>query len=261
MLRVHTPRVLTRLVLLVAISAGISSCGVLYPNRMMQTDKEFANASFLQNTFTEFVITPGDQLEVYIFPNGGYNLIESQITRDNLGFQPQTVIQSLRYTVNGDGTVNLPRIGLLPLAGMTESQAEKHLTEQYGKIYADAFVNVNINGKFVTVYRGSSDAKQLPLTRADITILEAIGAAGGVPENGKASRIKIVRNVQGTPQIQELDLSNTEQLALASAFVLPNDIIYIEPSINSNVFKEIGPIISTVSSIAVIYAFLVNLNQ
>jgi hypothetical protein len=61
--------------------------------------------------------------------------------------------------------------------------------------------------------------------------------------------------------IQQIDLSNIDELALANTYVLPNDIIYIEPGINSTVFQEIGPIISTVSSIVVIFAFFANLNQ
>ncbi len=246
---------------IVGISLLFSSCGILYPNRMMDTKKSFEGSSFLQNGYTEFVIAPGDQLEVLIFPNGGYNLIESQITREDIGFQQQTNVNSLEYTVNADGTANLPRIGLIELGGLTESQAEQKLTSVYSEIYADAFVNVQINGKFVTVFRGSSNAKQIPLTRADITVLEAIGASGGIPESGRSSHIKVVRTVNDSVQIQQIDLSDTEQLALGDAFVLPNDIIYIEPSLNSNVFQEIGPIISTVSGIAVIYAFFVNLNK
>lgn len=228
---------------------------------MMDTKKSFEDSNFLQNVYTEFVIIPGDQLEVLVFPNGGYNLIESQITREDVGFQQQTNINSLLYTVNADGTVNLPRIGLTQLGGLTESQAEKKLTEVYAEIYADAFVNVQINGKFVTVFRGSSDAKQIPLTRADITVLEAIGASGGIPESGRASHIKVVRTISDSVHIQQIDLSDTKELALGDAYVLPNDVIYIEPSLNSNVFQEIGPIISTVSGIAVIYAFFVNLNK
>lgn len=246
---------------LVGISLLFSSCGILYPNRMMDTKKSFEDSNFLQNVYTEFVIIPGDQLEVLVFPNGGYNLIESQITREDVGFQQQTNINSLLYTVNADGTVNLPRIGLTQLGGLTESQAEKKLTEVYAEIYADAFVNVQINGKFVTVFRGSSDAKQIPLTRADITVLEAIGASGGIPESGRASHIKVVRTISDSVHIQQIDLSDTKELALGDAYVLPNDVIYIEPSLNSNVFQEIGPIISTVSGIAVIYAFFVNLNK
>lgn len=228
---------------------------------MLDTSKDFAESAFLDTTYREFVIEQGDIVQVFVYPNGGYNLIESQISNQMNYFQPQTIMQSLNYQVDGTGMANLPRLGLVKLNGLTESGAEKMLTVEYGKIYTDAFVNVVITGKYFTVYRGGSDAKQIALNRSDLTLLEAIGLAGGIPENGRSSKVKVLRNSNGIAQMQEIDLSSFDEIALGNTYILPNDIIYIEPNINSTVFQEIGPILSTISSIAVIYAFFANVNQ
>lgn len=254
-------RIVFHLSIILLIAPAFQACGVMHPNRMLDTDKDQTFQSFLDTSYQEFIIQPGDILEVYIFPNGGYNLIESQITTLTSAYQPQTLIASLNYTVDAQGEVNLPRAGEVKVGGLTESQAEKQLSTAYATWYNDAFVNVYVRNKFVTVYRGSFEAKRVEMTRPDITILEAIGMAGGIPESGKSSEIKIIRKINGTDQVQLLDLSDMKQIALANAYVLPNDVVYIEPSINAQFFREIAPIFSTVSGIAVIYAFFVNIGN
>lgn len=246
---------------LLLLSISFQACGVLYPNRMLDADKEQVYQSFLDTTYTEFTIAPGDILEVYIFPNAGYNLVESQISIINNAFQPQTLIVSLDYMVDATGSVNLPRVGNMHMSGLTESAAEKMLAQAYSQWYTDAFVNVYIKNKFFTVYRGSMEAKRVEMTRPDITVLEAIGMSGGIPENGRSTAVKIVRKTPQGNLVQELDLSDMQDLSLAMSYIRPNDIIYIEPNINSQFFREVAPIISTVSGIAVIYAFFANISN
>ena len=109
--------------------------------------------------------------------------------------------------------------------------------------------------------RGGTDARQVILSRPDMTILEAIGAAGGVPENGKASTITVIRKIDGQPQTEIIDLSEIESIAKANTVVMPNDVIYVEPAFNASIVREVAPILSAFSSIVLIYVSLVNLNR
>lgn len=245
----------------ILITSTFQACGLLYPNRMMDTSKDTTFNTFLDTVYHDFTIESGDMLELYVFPNGGYNLIEAQIVSMNANVQTQTYLYSLQYSVDANGMVNIPRAGAVALGGLTELQAEQKLTTIYSEWYNDVFVNIYIKNKFATVYRGSTESKRIELNRPDITILEAIGMAGGLPETGKASHVKIIRNVNGADQVQMLDLSDIASLSSSTTFVQPGDIIYIEPTINSQFFKEVAPIISTFTGIAVIYAFFVNLGN
>ncbi len=243
------------------MACTFQACGLMYPNRMMDTSKDTTFNSFLDTVYHDFTIEPGDVLELYVFPNGGYNLIESQITSTTNNVQTQTFLNSLQYAVDANGIVNIPRAGAIALGGMTELQAEQKLTTIYAEWYNDAFVNVYIKNKYVTVYSGSTPPKRIELNRPDITILEAIGMAGGMTESSKSSHVKIIRKVNGVDQVQLLDLSDISSLSTSSAYVKPGDIIYIEPTINAQFFKEVAPIISTFTGIAFIYAFFVNLGN
>lgn len=252
--------ILRGILYLAFITPIFQACSVFNPNRMLKADKNYVGTTFLDTVSPDFRITQGDVLNVLVFPKGGYSLIEPQIVSSNeVALQASTT--SLSYTIDAKGEANLPIIGVIQLQGLTTREAEIKLTEAYSKNYIDPYVNVLVVNKFVTVYRGSSESRKVLLDRPDMTIIEAIGAAGGVPENGKAAKITVIRNINGTPQTQIIDLSEISGLQAASTYVQPNDIIYIEPVLNATVFRELAPIITTVSSIVVIYAFFVNLSK
>ncbi len=239
----------------------LSACGVWHPNRILDTDKKFMYDSFLDKIPQDFRLTQGDVVEVYVYPKKGYILIESQITTTSSGSNQQVFINSLPYTIDQNGETNLPILGLVKIGGLTEKEAEQQLTKLYSEYYIEPFVNLVITNKFITVYRGGQDAKQINITRPDITVLDAIGQAGGLPENTKTSSIKVLRTVNGETQTEQLDLSGIDDILKAESYIHPNDIIYIEPGINAHFFREISPIVTTVSSIVVIYAFFANLNK
>lgn len=254
-------QVIKNLLLFCCCFTLIQACGIMHPNRILDTKKDFQYNTFLDSIPHDFILKQGDVIELYIYPKKGYILIESQITSDITSLNPQVIRNSMPYTIDKNGEANLPIIGQVILKDMTEQEAEKKLSELYSKHYIDPFVNIVITNKFITVYRGSVDAKQLNITRPDITVLDAIGQAGGIPENARSSKIKILRTVNGESLTEEIDLSGIDDLKKAKSYIMPNDIIYIEPGINAHFFREVSPIITTVSSIVVIYAFFANLNK
>ena len=239
----------------------INACGIMHPNRILDTDKKFQSQTFLDTIPQDFKLKHGDVIELYVYPKKGYILIESQITTNLNTLNPQVIRNSMPYNIDQNGLTNLPIIGQVELSDLTEQEAEIKLTKLYSEFYIDPFVNVLITNKFITVYRGGSDAKQLNITRPDITILDAIAQAGGIPENARSSRIKVLRMVNGVTLMEEIDLSGIDDIKKAESYIKPNDIIYIEPGINAHFFREVSPIITTVSSIVVIYAFFANLNK
>lgn len=238
----------------------IQSCGIFHPNRMMDTDKSYQFQAFLDSVPRDFIIQQGDVIELFIFPKKGYALVESQIAGELTGVTQGGTI-SLPYLIDQSEQANLPMVGWVKLGGLTEHQAEEKLTLAYSAHYIDPFVNVSITNKYATVYRGSGESRRIPIERPDVTVLDIIAAAGGIPESGKSENVKVIRKQNGIVQTQELDLSGIEGIYKGQYYVQPNDIIYIEPNINSLFFKEVSPVIGTISGLVLIYAFLINLGK
>ena len=246
-------------ILLLLFIPFFNACSVMYPNRMFDADKDYVYQTFLDSVPRDFTLAPGDQFELYVYPEKGYNLIQPQI----LGVAQQgngTV--SLQYTISEAGEANIPMIGFVKLNGLTESEAEKKLSALYEGNYINPFVNLQFTSvKTATVYRGSSEAKEVVLTRPDITLLEVVGIAGGVPQDAKTAKIKIIRKTDDTIIVQAIDLSEMNGIYEANKYIRPNDVIYIEPGLNPQLFDKIAPIISIATSIVVIYAYFSNINS
>lgn len=257
----HRIKIVKILLLILLASPFFQACGIINPNRMLDADKAYTGATFLNTSTPDFVIAQGDIVQVLVFTKNGYALFEPQISTQINGNTPETKNVPLDYSIDINGEANLPLVGHVKLAGLTIREAETLLAQKYASNYIDPFVNVKITNKYITVYRGGTDARQVILSRPDMTILEAIGAAGGVPENGKVSTITIVRKIDGQPQTEIIDLSEIESIAKANTVVLPNDVIYVEPAFNASIVREVAPILSALSSIVLIYVSLVNLNR
>lgn len=247
--------------LLILFIPLLHACSVMYPNRMFDTDKEYQYQTFLDSVPKDFTIAPGDQFELFVFPEKGYNLIQPQIIFQGNSQQAEA-IYSLQYTVSQTGEANIPILGFTNLAGLTENEAEKKLMSLYESNYVNPFVNMQLTStKTATVYRGSSDAKEVILTRPDMTVIEVIGIAGGVPQDAKPSHIKVIRNTGDSILVQAIDLSEMDGMHEANKYVRPNDVIYIEPALNPRFFEQIAPIVSVATSVVVIYAYFSNLNS
>jgi protein involved in polysaccharide export with SLBB domain len=137
----------------------------------------------------------------------------------------------------------------------------QYLQGLYAKHYINPYVNLYITNKRLIVYRGNVNAQVISITNKNMTIAEAIAAAGGLTATGKSKEVKIVRQHADSLQLSKIDLTTLEGIQLANTAVQPNDIIYIESNINSDFIKEAAPVITTLTSLILVYIYINNLNK
>ena len=96
------------------------------------------------------------------------------------------------------------------------------------------------------------------LKNENTTLLEALAAAGGIPKDGLASRVKLIRGNLQDPDVYLLDLSTLEGIRQADLVLQSNDIIYIETrdQIAKRVTELIAPYASLISSFVLIYTMV-----
>ena len=82
--------------------------------------------------------------------------------------------------------------------------------------------------------------------------MEAIALAGGISENGKAHKIKLIRKTQdpSNPLVYQFDLSKISGLMYANMIVQTEDIIYVQPrrQVANKVLKEILPYVTLLTT-------------
>lgn len=224
---------------------------------MLQTKKDF-NYDKISDSLSrqDYRIAPNDMMNYRVFTNDGFKLIDLANQVNNVFYR-----NDLEVLVESNGSVKMPMIGYIQLAGLTIREAEKLLEDKYSEFYVKPFVTLRVNNKRVIVFPGNNGvAKVLPLANNNTTVLEALALSGGITEDGKAYKVKLIRNYRTSkPQVFLMDLSKIEGLAAGNTIVLANDIIYVEPRyrLARTLVTELTPIITLLSTSLIIYGLII----
>jgi polysaccharide export outer membrane protein len=133
------------------------------------------------------------------------------------------------YTISDNGTVNLLHIGEVRAAGLKPSSLQRSIEQTYvaREIYTRPTVTVTIDGDAATarmIYVISGCARNGPVPYSNgMTILKAIGVAGGFTPFAKPSKTKLIRNGVTT----EVDLKNISANPSRDINLQPEDQIIV----------------------------------
>ncbi len=249
-----------RLLNFILVGLVFQQCGI-NSNVMFKSPKgEHANVDSIPMTpLTDYHISVNDKLTFTFSTNNGTKIIESMsgILTEGNGTGNGT-----EYIVRNNGKVELPMLGEVMVEGLTIPQCEDSLQKLFSKEYQEPFVQVAVTNQRVIVFPGNgSDAKVIPLANSNTTLMEAIAAAGGITERGKANTIKLMRRENEIRKIYTIDLSTVEGLKFVDMVVQANDYIYIEPKseLTKEAVKEIAPVMSILSSFILIFTVFTKL--
>jgi polysaccharide export outer membrane protein len=241
--------------LFLSVAIWFSSCKIFRSNLMLKTPKDYTYDKIVDSlSRQDYKIESNDILNIRIFSNDGFKVVDlassSQIAR----------FIELDYVVNRDGTCKLPLVGRIKLAGLSVREATEYLQQVYADYYVKPFVIMSVINKRVIVFPGNGGtAKVLYLTNNNTTVIEALALSGGISEDGKAYKVKLIRNQDNEkPKVYLMDLSKIEGIAVGNTVVLAHDIIYVEPRYRfaRTLVGEITPIISLISTTFLLYTLV-----
>ena len=166
----------------------------------------------------EYVIGPLDELTVFVWRN------------PELGASVQ---------VRPDGRITTPLITDMPAVGKTPSMLAEDLKLQLSQYIQDPLVSVIVNkfaGTFsqqVRVIGATTKPASLPY-RANMTLLDAMIAVGGLSEYASGNRAKLIRFDKETGHQREFALRLGDLLkkgeSKANVMLMPGDVIIIPES-------------------------------
>jgi polysaccharide export outer membrane protein len=247
------------LLLFIAL-ASLSSCRILRPNLMLKTPKDYVFDQ-LSDTMSdeEYRISITDDISLRILSNEGFKLVDFSNGGGAGGATTTTNASTIQTLVEHDGTIKVPLIGRVKVQGLTMREAEQLIETKFSEFYVGPYVILRVTNKRVSVFPGAGGAgRVIPITNLNTTVLEALAYAGGITEDGKAYRIKLVRNAKPKPRVYLIDLSTIEGLKGGNTVVQANDVIYVEPRPRfiSRAVGELAPYISVLSSVILIFTYI-----
>ncbi len=244
-----------RYFIIAIIIISFTSCRVFRSSEMFTTDKNFEFSKFKESE-KEYKIQPFDKLDVKIFTNDGYKLINIG-SSDNI-FRNQN---NILYNVNYDGFIKLPSLGKISISGYTIEEAENLLEKEYKTLYQNPFVIINVTNRRVIVFSGGSDnGKVIELKNENYTLIEALAESGGISNTSKSYRIKLIRGDLNNPEIYLFNIAKIEDMQKANFRLETNDIIYVETRNRyaSILLAEITPYLSLFTTGLLIYGLFAN---
>lgn len=135
--------------------------------------------------------------------------------------------------VDIDGTIVLPEVGTVYVAGQTRTELEAFLMQKYSPYYTqlDIKVRLQTRGKVYFVFGEvlSEGAKQFP---GDLTIFEAVMSAVPDKRTANLGRVKLIRADPRDPLIIDVDISDMFDTGNSTfnVHVQERDIVYVPPT-------------------------------
>jgi len=133
------------------------------------------------------------------------------------------------YDVDGNGEILVPVLGSINLAGSTLEQARQIIQEVADKHFNNSTVECKLlSFKFTVIGEVRSPGTYVNYNNY-LTVLEAIGRAGGINDYGRRDKLLVVRPVEGGSKTYTLNLQDKAILSSEAYFLLPNDVVIVEP--------------------------------
>ncbi|HEX2919643.1 MAG TPA: polysaccharide biosynthesis/export family protein [Bacteroidales bacterium] len=133
------------------------------------------------------------------------------------------------YDVSSAGDILLPVIGRLNVSGKTLEEARVLIQEASGKYFNNATVECKLlSFKFTVIGEVRMPGSYINYNNY-LTVLEAIGRAGGISDFGSRSRLLVIRPTSGGTKTYNLNLQDKAILTSDAYFLMPNDVVIVEP--------------------------------
>lgn len=197
-------------------------------NQILFQQKKSIPDSILQKhsaNINNYRIKPQDILEIRNIQNSK-NIIDLTPAA-NTASANNTSSQADNYPVDDDGNVALTGIGRVHIAGLTRMEATKYIEKLYHENFLkDPILEVKIINLKVTILGEVKAPGNFPLTKDRTTLIEMIGAAGGLTDKANEKNVEIIRGDKKIPI--EIDLSDLASLSDPKAILQNNDIVYVQ---------------------------------
>jgi polysaccharide export outer membrane protein len=258
----YMKNVTTILIIVIFLASCTSQKKLAYLSNLPETGGE--------ETFTmeipDYKIQPRDILYITVkamMPDGTINdfLTSSRSYGSSYITQGESGGYIYGFDVNSEGNIVLPAVGPVKVSGLTIEETRKLLQSSADKVFKNSTVECKLlSFKFTVIGEVRTPGTYINYNNY-LTVLEAIGRAGGIDDYGRRDKILVVRPTGGGTKTFTLNLQDKKILSSEAYFLLPNDVIIVEPE-SKKIFNMNLPtfsfIFTTVTSAITTTLLLIN---
>jgi polysaccharide export outer membrane protein len=209
------------LVLVLAISSCVPLKQLSYFNDLDEIVEPVVNPR-IQKT-----ILPFDRLYIKVLST---DLLTSQIFNGTDEIRSTGGNSSLiSYPVDEAGEINFPIAGTIKIGGMTTTDAAKKIQNALNEYVSKTSVTVKFVDNQVSVLGEVNQQGVHAFPQDKLNIYEALALGGGLTRFGNRRNIVLIRQEGDKIMHYRLNLSDSKISGKEYYYVLPNDVIIVEP--------------------------------
>lgn len=224
--------------------------------------EEIKDTSFKKAVYSaEPIIQKGDLLSIQVYSaatdpktDQAYNLPTLSSASQNSQLQG--------FLVDQMGNIEYPRIGILHVEGLKKSELSDIIKKKFTA--TNELTNPSVIIRYlnfnITVMGEVGVQGKLTIPSEHVTILEAIGLAGGITDYGKIKEVRVLRETNGVRQLGIVDLTSEQVFASPYYQLQQNDIVMIDKTKyklrqteQARITQQLGFALSIITSIALLY--------
>lgn len=197
----------------------LSSC---YPIRRVGLLQERKGLpEYKKGEYEQYHLQVNDELELRVI---SLNAEIVSLFNSNVGVSNSSQVS---YRIYEDGTVDLPFVSKVPLAGLTLKEAERKLEIVLADFGDDIKVKLALTtGTFCVI--GDAGRGYFPIYKDRLTIYQALALCGGINSSADYGRVKVLRRTNEGVKIIEFDIRPQSVIDSEYYYVYPNDVIYFD---------------------------------
>lgn len=193
-------------------------------------------SDFSNDALLNYRLNPYDNIFIKIntFDGSTVSFLNDELSDDNngsgrSGFYSSAALYFNSYTVSDSGYIDLPVLGEILVAGLNTVEVKELLDEKLKDQLKLPSTTVKLANFRVTVLGEVTRPGVQYIFNGKTPITEALGMAGDLTNFGNRKRIKLVRQGREGLETVYLNLTRPELLSSSYYYVMPNDLIYVEP--------------------------------
>jgi polysaccharide export outer membrane protein len=271
MLKQHIQSLRPLSFLMILLVLGLSSC-INYKNQIFfQGLKDTAYTASMQQA--DLQIQRGDQLSIFVYAADAVSTAAFNAPMFGGGASGAQVLSQQQggsqgggyfgYLVDEYGNIEYPKLGVIPVLGMTQPQLRDTLQARLKVYLKDAVVSVRLMNFRVT-FINADRAMTTMVTNNKTNLLQFLGMVGGVQWMDQRNNIRVIRQVNDQRQVYTVNLTDASVFNSPVYYLQPNDIIYVEP--NKRKFLEtnvqlVNYFAQITSTLSILYLFINNFTK
>lgn len=226
------PGISNKTVLLIFLATVfLSSCVPMKKIRYLQDEdkKGDIKTEFSNKTDTvEYRVHKGDNLYIKVNTlEDKNNYFDDPGGINNYYTEPAIYLNS--YTVNDSGYVEFPLIGKVMVDNLTIEEIQKRLQEKVNEYIKNTVVMVKLANFRVSMLGEFNHPGKYVVYQDKINLFEAIAMAGDMTDFARRNQVLLVRQSEKGVKTKRLNLNDLSLLESDYYFLMPNDMVYVEP--------------------------------